>query len=277
MRSEGCFKNKDAQNLVYRAFIPEVPKASVIVVHGLGEHSLKYLPLAEKFYRAGIAAFLYDQRGHGYSQGKKGHVDRFDDYLEDLKLFTEIVKAESLSEDVYLIGNSMGGLISIIFAIKYADRIKGIIASSPELRLKNPPGGIEAALLGPLAFLFPSVTTSNRVPFEDLTHDAAMIEEQKADKVSLRMISFRLFVEMTRAMKYTFDNASLLKTPALFLHGAADRVTDPQATKEFFEKIGAADKKLKLYEGLYHELLREMKREEVMDYILDWVSKRIKK
>lgn len=274
MKFEGSFKNKDAQNLVYRAFIPEDPKAAVVMVHGMGEHSLKYDYMAEMFYDKGFAFFSYDQRGHGRSDGKRVFINKYADLLEDLRQFTEIAKVESLCEDVYLLGLSAGGLTSLIFSIQYGGKIRGVIASAPALRFKKPPSGIEVGLAAPLAFLFPTLTTSNRVPFECLTHDAAVIAAQKTDKLSLRIISFRMFVEMRKAMKYVFDNASKIKVPALLLHGTGDNVIDSNATKEFYDKMCSADKEIKLYDGLYHELLRETDRREIIGDIIDWVSKR---
>lgn len=274
MKFEGSFKNKDAQNLVYRAFIPEDPKAAVVLVHGLGEHSLKYDSMAEMFYDKGFAFFSYDQRGHGRSDGKRVFINKYADLLEDLRQFTDIAKVESLHEDVYLLGLSVGGLTSLIFSIQYGDRIKGVIASAPALRFKKPPSGIEVSLAEPLAFLFPAFTTPNRIPFECLTHDTELIEAQKADKLSLRIISFRMFTEMREAMSYAFDNAAKINTPTLLLHGTDDKVTDPDGTKEFYDKINSGDKEIKLYDGLYHELLRETNRREIIGDIIDWVSKR---
>jgi len=274
MKFEGSFKNKDAQNLVYRAFIPEDPKAVVVLVHGMGEHSLKYDHAAEMFYDKGFAFFSYDQRGHGRSDGKRGCVNRYADLLDDLKQFIDIVKVESLREDLYLLGLSVGGLTSLAFAIERGEMIKGVIVSAPALRFTDPPKGIEVRLAPPLAFLFPAFTTPSRVRFEDLTHDSEAIKAQKADKLSHRVVSFKMFVEMTKMMKYVFDNASRIKLPALLLHGTGDKVADAKATKEFCDKMGSADKEARLYDGLYHELLRETNRREIIEGIIDWVSKR---
>lgn len=274
MKFEGSFKNKDAQNLIYRAFIPENPKAAVILVHGMGEHSLKYDYIAGMFYDKGLAFFSYDQRGHGRSDGKRGCIKKYADLLDDLRQFADIAKVESLREDVYLLGASAGGLTALIFAIQYGEKIKGVIASAPALRFTKPPGGIEVSLAPLLAFLFPTLTTPNRVPFEYLSHDMAAIEAQKADDLSLRIVSFRMYVEMTRVMRYAFDNASSINIPALLLHGTSDKVVDAKATKEFCDKMGSADKEIRLYDGLYHELLRETNWQEIIGGIIDWISKR---
>lgn len=274
MRFEGSFKNSDAQNLIYRAFIPESPKASVIFVHGLGEHSLKYDALAERFYKNGIAAFSYDQRGHGRSQGKRGYANRLDDLVGDLKHFVDIVKVETLNEDVFLIGQSLGGLISIVFAIRYNKEIKGLVASSPALCLSSPPSGFEIAIAKLLTFFIPAFTVFNRIPFEYISHDGKAIEETKEDKLSHRMISIKLYLEMVKAMKYAFDNVSKLEIPVLLLHGTGDKVTDATATKEFYNRLRSSDKEIKLYPELYHELFREVEKEKIQDDVLNWVLKK---
>jgi acylglycerol lipase len=235
---------------------------------------LKYDQTAGMFYDKGFAFFSYDQRGHGRSDGKRVYVNRYADLLDDLRQFTDIAKVESLCENVYLLGTSMGGLTSLLFAIEYGEKIEGVIASAPALRFVKPPSGIEISLAPLLAFFFPAPTTSNRAPFEDLTHDAAVIEEQKADKLSLRIVSFKMFVEMTKTMRYVFDNASRIKVPALLLHGTGDKIVDAKATREFCDKMGSADKEVRLCDGLYHELLRETNRREIIEGIIDWISKR---
>lgn len=274
MRFEGSFKNSDEQNLIYRAFIPEDPKASVIFVHGLGEHSLKYDAFAEVFYKNSIAAFSYDQQGHGRSEGKRGYVNRFEDLVKDLRHFVDIVKVETLKEDVFLIGQSLGSLISIVFAIRYSKKIKGVVASSPALRLGNPPSGLETAAAKLLTFFIPALTIFNRIPFEYISHDEKAILETKEDKLSHRMISIRLYLGMLEAMKYAFDNVSKIEVPILLLHGTGDKVTDVNATREFYDGLRSVDKEIKLYPKLYHELFREVEKEKIQGDVLSWVLKR---
>lgn len=274
MKTEGSFKNKDAQNIIYRAFLPEKPKAAVVLVHGLGEHSAKYDYFGEDAYEKGMAFFAYDQRGHGRSDGPRCHVDKFDDLVEDLRQVVEIAKIESLCDEVFIVGTSMGGLTSLVFSIKHGGRIRGMVASAPALRFANPPSGIVTGMAGLLSHLCPRLTTPNRIPFEYLSHDKEMIEETKDDKYSQRIISFRLFTEMKNAMGYAFENAAAIKVPVLLLHGKEDKVIDPSGTKDLYDKITFGDKEMRSYDGLYHELLRETKRQEIINYILDWITKR---
>ncbi|MFH0771065.1 MAG: alpha/beta hydrolase [Candidatus Omnitrophota bacterium] len=275
MKFEGSFKNKDAQNLIYRAFIPSNPRASVIFVHGLGEHSLKYDFVAEWFYNRAIAFFIYDQRGHGRSQGNRCHAARFDDLVEDLRQVVNIAKAETLREDAYLFGLSMGGLAAIIFALKHSDEIKGVVVSAPVLRLKEPPSKLKVFWAGAFSYLFPSLTVLNGISFESLTHDTAAIAETKTDKFSQQIISLRLFSEMTKSAGYALENARDIKIPILLLQGTEDKVVDVDAIKEFYEKIAVKDKQMALYEGLYHELLRETNKVEIIKRVLNWISERI--
>jgi acylglycerol lipase len=270
LKTEGSFKNKDAQNIIYTAFLPERAKAVIVFVHGLGEHSAKYDYFGEIAYEKGMAYFAYDQRGHGRSGGHRCHVDTFDDFVEDLRQFVGIAKIESLCDEVFIVGHSMGGLTALIFSMKYGDRIKGTIVSAPVLRLVKPPGGIEEGIVG----LLSNLTTPNRIPFEYLSHDRKLIEETENDKYSQRAISFKLFIEMKGAMRYALENAATIKVPVLLLHGTGDKVIEVSGTVDFYDKVIFGDKEIKLYDGLYHELLRETERREIIDYILGWIAGR---
>ena len=275
MRTEGSFKNKDAQNIIYTAFLPErPPKTAMVFVHGLGEHAAKYGYFGESACEKGLAFFAYDQRGHGRSDGPRCHIDTLDDFTEDLRQFVEIAKIESLCDEVFVMGHSMGGLTALIFSMKYGDRIKGVIASAPVLRLVKPPSGIKAGIVDLFSRLFPRFTTPNRIPFGYLSHDLKLVEETKNDRYSQRILSFRLFTEMERGMKYALENAAAIRVPILLLHGTGDKVIDLSGTKDFYDRIVFRDKEIKLYDGLYHELLRETERQEIIDYILNWIAKR---
>lgn len=274
MKTEGSFKNKDAQNIIYTAFLPERPKAAIVLVHGLGEHSAKYGYFGESAYEKGMAFFAYDQRGHGRSDGPRCHADSFGDLVEDLRQFVEIAKIESLCDQVFIVGLSMGGLTSLLFSIKYGGLIKGAVVSAPALRFMNPPSGIEGGIVEVLALLCPSLTTPNRIPFEYLSHDTELINETKDDRHTQRVISFRMFTEAKKSAAYVLANAAAINVPVLLLHGTEDKVIDPAGTEELFRKISFGDKEIKLYDGLYHELLRETGRQEIIDHILNWIAKR---
>ena len=273
MRSDGSFKNKDAQNIAYRVFIPDRPKSVIVFVHGLGEHLRKYDYFGERAHEKGVAFFSYDQRGHGRSQGRRCHVGRFSDLVDDLRQAVEIAKVESLCDRAYPVGTSLGGLVSLTYAIEYGNNIKGVAACAPALRFYRPPSGIETGVAEILASVAPWITTPNRIPFEYLTHDHEMLEHTKRDKLSQRFLTFRTFLEMKKAMRSAFDNAGSLSVPALLIHGRDDKVIDSGGTQDFYDRIGSSDKELRMLEGMYHELLRETSRSEIIDYILGWVLK----
>ncbi|MDD5269728.1 MAG: lysophospholipase [Candidatus Omnitrophica bacterium] len=277
MKFEGSFKNKDAQNIIYRAFIPDSPKAVVVLAHGLGEHSMKYRYFGDMLYSAGIAAFLYDQRGHGRSQGRRVCIGDFGDYVSDLRQMAAIAKVEALCGKAFIVGLSMGGLLALEYAIRYRDdkdAIRGVVVSAPALKLKSPPSGIEKGIVGLIALLMPRLTTPNRIPFEWLTHDKDLIKDTKEDKLSQRVISFGLYAEMIKAMRFVSENIGMLDVPALFIQGTDDKVVDMAGVREIFDRIPVKDKELALYEGMYHELLRETRREEIIGKIADWILKR---
>ncbi|MCL2156176.1 MAG: lysophospholipase [Leptospirales bacterium] len=273
----GSFTGKGGVEIYFQKWIAEKAKAVLIIVHGLGEHSGRYGNLLKSFDNKGISFFAIDHRGHGKSDGKRGHIDSFMDYVYDLKLFVEFVKDENRGLPIILYGHSMGGIIASKYAMTYQDDLSMLVLSSPgfEPAFKVPEwkNSIAAFFSSRIA----SLTFSNGLAVKGLSHDAKAIEEYEKDPLVHGKITARWAVEFFRACKESLNNAVAIKKPLLVFHGKGDPIVDYKASEEFYTKASSAIKKLFIYEGLYHETINELEadREKVLNDVTEWILKNI--
>jgi len=255
---------------------PGPPLARIVLIHGIGDHvdGLPYTTAASALAARGFAVHRMELRGHGRSDGPRVYVNSFADYRADLRQFVRQVGAGTPARSLHLVGISLGGLIVTSYALHHPDGLAGVVAVAPAL---GEVGGspLMRALLPLLSRLAPRLPIDPKLDLSHLTRDR---ELQKAyvedDPLYQTRITPRVAAELLSAIAVTRTGAPRFRTPLLVLHGAADTVTSPQGSREFFDRAGSADKSYKTYAGAYHNLFVETNREEVFDDIAAWVRAR---
>ena len=268
---EGIIKSKDNTEIFYKYILADKPKASVFIVHGLGEHLGRYDNVTNTLKEYNL--FLLDLRGHGKSGGKRGHVMRFDEYLDDIDSLRNGVKG-FIKGKTFILGHSMGGLIVLRYAIYRPEGISGVVASGPLLGVNVKVPKIKDVIGRLVANLAPGLSMSNEIDTGKLSHDKAVVDAYNNDPLVHAKVSARWYVEMVKAMEDTNENAGRLSMPCLILHGSADALTNPRSSREFFEKAGSKDKTYKLYEGYYHEVYNEVEKQKPLSDMAEWLNKR---
>jgi alpha-beta hydrolase superfamily lysophospholipase len=264
------------ERLVWQSWSPvEAPRAVLAVLHGFGEHCARYGFLVEDMVPRGYAVQAYDLRGHGRSTGRRGHIDRFDRYLDDTRIFLERMRRRHPLAPVYLLGHSMGGLVAAALAEQDDSGLAGLILSSPFLgmRIAVPPGQLRAARL--LSRVVPFFSLDNPLRNEDLSHDPEVVAAAGKDILNHRCASARWATEMIRVMPATVAAADRLRLPLLLLYAGDDPVADPQVAERFFDRAGSKDKTKRRYEGFYHEIFNEVGRAEVFADLAAWLDDRL--
>jgi lysophospholipase len=243
-------------------------KGWVIVIHGLGEHSKRYHKLISMLNKEGYAVYAFDWPGHGISDGKRGHssID------EGIKIIKEL--REEIGEKPFLFGHSLGAITSIRYAEKYPDSIKGIVVSSPPLAHADNITSFHVFFAQIAGFLFPSLTTNNRLNPHDLSRDKDAVQRYIDDPLVHDRISGSLTKTLFSNMKKGLKEAGSLKAPILVLVGSADKVTPIHGAKRFMTKIQSKDKELKEFKGAYHEVFEDPEWGEAFHTtIVDWIKR----
>jgi len=138
--SEGFFKGVDAFNIYYQSWRPDAkPVAILLVAHGFAEHSGRYTNLVNFFVPKGYAVYALDHRGHGRSDGERVKVNKFSDYLKDLKTFFDLVGKDNPDEKIFLVGHSMGAAISTSYVLRQQHELAGLILSGGGITAKDMP------------------------------------------------------------------------------------------------------------------------------------------
>jgi len=273
----GSFTGKGGIEIFFQKWLVEKAKAVIIIVHGLGEHSGRYENLLRKLSGKKFSVFAIDHRGHGQSDGKKGHIDSFMDYVYDLKLFLEFIKEENKGLPVIIYGHSMGGVIAAKYTMTYPDDLSMLVLSSPAFKptVKIPQWKIELASF--FSSRISSLPFGNGLSVADLSHDAEMLSAYENDPFVHKKITARWLVEFIRAGQECLSGAGSIKKPLLVFHGTEDNIADYRAAEKFYNSVSSTLKKLFLYEGLYHETINEMpqEREKVLAEISGWIIKNI--
>jgi alpha-beta hydrolase superfamily lysophospholipase len=270
---------KDGLELRVRVWRPKAaPLGAIVVTHGHGEHLGRYNHIAEALCGAGYVTYTYDLRGHGRSEGKRGHSPTFLTYTDDLYQMHDLATHADPKLPLWLLGHSMGGLITLAYAVRRAPQAAGVVVTSPLLRAKFAPPGWKLALVQLLSGLWPSLTLSTGLDLAvPMSHDDAFLKGMPDQDLPHSMMSMRVGYDLLAVMEDTLAQAPRLTLPLLMLQGDEDGAVDPKATREFYDRAGSPDKTFKAYPGFYHEIMNETERERVLSDVLAWLAERRKR
>jgi alpha-beta hydrolase superfamily lysophospholipase len=254
---------------------PGVPLASLLIVHGLSDHSARYESAARTLAAAGIAVQTWDLRGHGRSGGARGYARRFDVLLQDVDRVRRVV-ADEMPPDVplFLLGHSLGGLIAIRYLEEHPDRFRGGVIVSPWLGTVVEPPAWKVGLARVLSRVAPRVPFRAGIPTAFLSHDPAIGPRFQADPFAHDTITPRLWTEVTGAIDLAFARADRIRVPVLFLLAGDDRIVDTERSRELGASIPGDRADLRVLEGRYHEILNETDAADSLAAIAAWIRDR---
>lgn len=272
--SEGTFEGYENVNLFYQSWLPDSGiKAILIIVHGLAEHSGRYMNLVNYFVPKGYGIFGLDQRGHGKSDGLRGDVTRFTHYLRDLKIFMDIILEEHPDTKKFIVGHSIGGTIAIAYTVFNQKAISGLITSAAVIKANASMSSPTLVAATRMLAMFLPKTGVKRIDASAISHDSAVVKDYVSDPLVYRgKIRARMGAQLLDIMRRIPERAPQISIPILIMHGSDDRLAEPEGSKMLYEKVSSIDKTLKLYGSFYHEIFNEPENSEVLSDIESWLG-----
>jgi len=270
---EGFFKGVRGANIYFQSWLPESePKGVLLIVHGLAEHSGRYMNIVHHFVPLGYAVYGIDHLGHGKSEGRRVHVDRFEDYTITLKGYFDMIGGWQPDKPVFLFGHSMGGLISAVYLLDHQTELAGAVLSGAVVKVPN---NITPAFLvvgKMLSVLVPRVGLLG-LEADGVCRDPAVVQAYLRDPLVYKgKTTARLAAEMIKAMQRLKAEATRITLPVLMLQGSADRIVDPAGTKILYDAVSSGDKEIRIYDGFYHEVFNEPEHDKVLCDIEIWLE-----
>ncbi|MEQ8471701.1 MAG: alpha/beta hydrolase [Marinoscillum sp.] len=264
------FLSQDGLRLCYRHWDCEDAKKIVCIVHGIGEHSGRYAHVAEAFNKAKISVFALDLRGHGISEGKKGHARSYQLLLSDIEELLKTARAEYTDLPMYLYGHSMGGNLVANYMIQMnTNELKGFVASAAWFRLAFDPPSWKVKLGALVSKFYPALTQPSGLDISLLSKVPEVVKAYAEDPMVHNKISAGLYNAMVAAGEGAIASAGRIKVPGLVIHGSADGINDWESSKEFAE--GNKLIKFEVLEGVYHEPHNDSEQEQIIAKIRDWI------
>jgi alpha-beta hydrolase superfamily lysophospholipase len=257
-RFEGYFKGFDQTELFYQTWTPENVLGTMVITHGLAEHSECYHHVAKELCDDGWKVFGWDMRGHGRSEGKRGFVKHLSNYIEDLHtLIGQVIKPK---DHLVMFGHSMGGLVSVRYNQLKRPSVEALCLSSPALGLSVKVPKFKEALAHVAVKWVPTLTMYNEIKYEDLTRDEDMLKSHYSDTLRHDKISPGLFLSMVESFNFAQDEAAEIKIPVLMQLSGEDRLVSIDAARDFFEKLPSRDKQMQVYPDSLHEVFNDRDR-----------------
>jgi acylglycerol lipase len=275
-KSEWTFEGAGGLRLHAGCWEPEeTARAAVALIHGISEHSERYATLVEHLTSSGFAVCSFDHRGHGKSPGKRGHINDWSEYREDVRAFLEQVRQKFPKRRLFLYGHSLGALIVAEYNLHHWHGIAGLIVSGIPLQ---PTGAAKPHLVfmaKMLSRIWPTLTLPLDVDGSKLSRDAAIARAYETDPLVHHKASTQWGAEALRAIDRVRERAADIRLPILILHGGNDQVNDVEGSKELFEKISSADKEIRIYPDGAHEPHNDLDREQVARDVEDWLTRHL--
>ncbi len=245
-------------------------KASIILIHGFGEHSSRYNNMAKFYCDHHIQVLAFDIYGHGQSEGVRGHVPDQFTYFNDLDDFVKQTKKDVLEKPVFLYGHSMGGMIVLAYVLKNHPDFTGVITTSPLIDTAKPMDGFTKTLAKIMNVLAPRMVMDSGLDRNYLSRDKEIVNAYNADPYVFGKVSTRLGSFMIDTEKFIREHAAEFDKPLLMMVGTDEKIVSKPEIDAFMQSVPQGT--YKIWDGYYHELHNEPEKEKVFEYTLAWMK-----
>ena len=276
-RTESHHQASSGRRLRRRAWLPADPRRWLLIVHGLAEHSGRYDHVCSWCARRGFAVHAYDQAGHGESEGRRGHIDRFSELHDDLADMLALVASEHPGPPGVLIGHSMGGLVVASFLSERSPPLLAAITSGAALAVSPDLSPVKRSLAKLVRRVLPRLALATGLRSDGLSRDPLVIRRYEEDPLVLTRITASLGAEVLAAVSACRARGRSVRVPLLMLHGADDPICLPSGSEAFFAGLPRAEvlgSELQIYPRLRHEIFNEPEQESVFQDMLCWIEAR---
>ncbi len=269
----GTFEGTNGMQLFYKTWLPDVPpKAVMVIIHGVGEYIDRYQNLVEALVPAGYILTGYDQRGHGRSPGKRGHIDSWDEYRQDIGAFLELAHKLAPELPLFIYGHSQGSLEVLDYILHNSAGLTGAIISGTALEPKDaaPPHLVLLAKI--LSGIYPSFQMKVKFDGASLSHDPQIADDYNQDPFVHRQRTARWGTESLKTIEWIKAHPGQIELPILFLHGESDQVVNAAGALKFYDQIQFPDKTIYIYPDCQHEPHNELCHANVVEDIATWME-----
>ncbi len=270
---------RDGTSFYVQGWEPDTgkPKALIALIHGLGEHTGRYTHVAQVLTEAGYALVGFDLRGHGKSDGARGHSPSLDTYMQDIRQFFELLQQRYPHIPCFLYGHSLGGLLALTYAIQYGKGLKGVVVTSSALRSPLQKQKAKVAMARILGSLMPTVTLPSGLEAAAISRDPEVVQKYINDPLVHSSTSLGFGKAGLNAVDLCFARAKEFPAPLLMMHGTGDRIAYSSGSEEFAQLVGIVDGDvtLKLWKDMYHELHNEPEKAEVFKFMIEWLDRHL--
>lgn len=270
-------KSDKTTGIMYREWQASPPKAVLLLVHGLGGHSGRWEFLADYFLKQNFSSYAIELKGFGETETLAGHIRSFNIYLKDIFTLRDIIKKEHPGKKIFIVGESLGGLIAFLLAARKKGPFNGLICISPAFKSRLAFSAPEFLLIFFYALFNPA--KQFKVPFDPamITQDAGCQKALDEDPREHRLASASLLIGAAFAMFRAGMVKNRIGIPLLFLLADDnDALVDTITSKRIFMGLKKVkDKKLVQYPGMRHALSIEKDREKVFEEILKWLQTKV--
>jgi alpha-beta hydrolase superfamily lysophospholipase len=248
-------------------------RAVVTLVHGFGEHSNRYQHVATALTAAGFAVVTGDHRGHGRSQGLRGHTPSYEHLMDDVAGLLAEAAQRFPDRPQFIYGHSMGGNLVLNYVLRRHPQLGGVVVTAPWLRLAFDPPAWKIAIARAMDRIYPALLQDTGEDYSLLSRDSAIGKAYAADPLVHGKMSARMFTGLHAAGLWALAHAAEFPLPLLLMHGSADGLTSAAASREFAARAPGCT--FKAWDGFYHEIHNEPEQQQVLDVIAEWLSARV--
>ena len=269
----GQFEGVNGTQLLYKAWLPDSPPRAILaIVHGAGEHMGRYQNLVDALVPAGFLLTGYDQRGHGQSEGQRGHIDSWNEYREDIRIFLALAGKLGPGLPLFLYGHSSGSLEVLDYILHSSEGLAGAILSGTATDPKEAAPPHQVLLVKALSGILPRFTLKVKLEGSSLSRNPQVAQAYMEDPLVHWQRSVGWGAESLRVIEWIKSHAGEIALPVLFLHGEADQVVTAAGAQQIFEQIQYPDKTLHIYPGGLHEPHNDLEYQQAISDIASWMN-----